>query len=907
MQVIRQRFRFLRKLLDLTIDLVKFLCAPAALFLAVLAVLKYNKTFENLPSWVVGLAFFAAFMVAAVLFYATKWNEISTVFFKLKRYLYTAFAPKLVGRLYKHNILSRLVINKALLSHYRVNLAGQDKTISEIVAALQNASHSKRFFIEGVSGSGKTSLFFFIVDKLLRNKNTAHLAKNILYFDFSLSEQVQLDFIEACQDGAIDDSIVFIDNFHRTKPTHLSQITNLTIEGVQASSDFGLIILSQPHDYIVTSPASDMRIIQSIREDNGHFLLTRHYDGLIHSQEMGAFVDQARRVYGIGRTSETYPLMSLHFSRVFAMTSAKSEGTLHSLVAVGEKVKSNQHLSQDEQLLVQAIGVMSGLSIHMGLFRKEDYEQTFKKLLTVNIWPLSPTRRRVLKVLKSLSRAGVVIEAVLEKRVFLFHELLAKKYREHFHGTPLFDQAFLEATETVLSHKWVRRDALIRWLYAVEKNDATFMKSGFHSALCSGAFKLMLENLKRTSNLLPTSTSEHSYQWGILAEKTGDFTEAREQLRAADGSEKLSDHQEAKVSLALIEASHDANSMTILKDVLDKNIRNDINLTARYWIAHLKSHLGHFDLDALELLADDVNKNWSDLMRWNEYDSIHLARRVYFDWLRFYYLRGQGDVETYDTIISHPLLDRLKESHVQHNAFIHKFAYAHFLHYEMLFSLGVLDTAVAPPENLPDMPSEWRSIDELLAKAEDYYEKAVNEFKVFGDKCVDYIRPRMVELKMYRPDFDSQQILAELNEYHRFLEEAGFDDMMGYGHTYSFKLHFLNAHKALLEGTTHSRSPLDEFDEYMKQAYHHLDEAERWYDQTSNGYGKATILLFRGITSMLEAHPKEDATHFDNLKGICSELSISRHVRTVESIHAQAGISPGKLVNAVRYFPVVHQ
>jgi len=907
MQAVKQRFRFLRKLLDMTIDVSKMLCLPLAISITTVTLLVKIETFQNWPFWLKVLIVVAGLPVALILFYATKWKEITSVFFRFKRLLYTTFAPKLLGSLYKHNLLSRLVINKAFLSQYRVALEGQNKAITGIIATLQERDHPKRFFVEGASGSGKTSLFFFIVDKLLRNKNTAYLTRRILYFDFSLSEEVQLDFIRACQNGAIDDSIVFIDNFHRLKPAHLPQVTSLAIESARASSDYGFIILSQPHDYMVTSPTGDMRIIQSIKEDNGHFILTRHYDSLFHSKDMGAFVEQARRVYGIDRESSAYPLMSLYFSRVFAMTTERAKAILQEIVAVGEKASAPARLSNDERLLIQALGVMSGLSVHIGFFRKTDYEQTFKKLLPVGLWPLSFERGRVTRILKRLARAGVVIEAVLEKRVFLFHELLAKQYREHFYGNALFDQAFAEATETILSRDWIQRDALIKWLYAVERSDEGLAQRDFHSALCSGAFKLMLDNLKRTAGLVPSMMRNQSYQLGILAEKTGDFPEARRQLKAATDAVGLSEYQKAKVDLALIEASHDSISMTILDNMLSKDIRYDINLTARYWISHLKSHLGIFDLEELESLADQIDDNWSDLMNWNEYDTVHLARRVYFDWLRFYYLRGQGDMETFSRIISHPLLDRLKESHVQNAAFLYKFAYAHFIHYEMLFSFAVLGKIMDYPQNFPGMPSELKSKEELMEKAEEYYKMAVNEFEVFGDKIVDYIRPRMLELKMCRMGYDRDKLLTELNKYQAFLERAGFHDMMGYGHTYLFKLHFLNAYRAMREGADHSARPLKESDGYIKQAFYHLDVAEQWYDRTHNGYGKATILLFRGILALFDAQPLEEVLYFEQLKALCGELNILRPLRALKKISTQAGITPDELVDSVRFFPIVHQ
>jgi len=447
---------------------------------------------------------------------------------------------------------------------------------------------------------------------------------------------------------------------------------------------------------------------------------------------------------------------------------------------------------------------------------------------------------------------------------------------------------------TCALHETARgRNTVLAWLYAVEGEHTDEAKELYEHALLSGSFQTMLSALERNSHQ-PALV-------GQLLEKVGRFDEARTALRSLqDTTQPTQEHQFATIDL--VESEHGPESRAQLTRIVKAPTSRLLELTARYWLIHLSMHDGRFEWDPLRHIVDDVAEHTSKAQT-HPYRWLHLARRVYYDLLRLYYLRGTGDHEEWDWVIAHPLGQSLRAEHVQDSAFRHKFLDAHLAHYEHLFSIGVL--AEEPATSLSSQ-RDGATVDtqQLITTARESYSRAVEEFEIFGDKTAEYIRGRQLELAMATDEPDLRAVATGLHRYERFVRNAGFLDMVGYVEAYRAKLHVRRAFENMLRTGGDEQVRAD-----LRRASRELLSAEKRHRTCANEYGRQRCTLLALLVDHLlgEMSAVDMPTALQDCRADAIRSGYHREVRMITHLLDAGGISPADVLGIARFYPVVHQ
>jgi hypothetical protein len=895
---------FLRRTIDSVVDQIAWL-GLIAVFGTSIAMASAETITSNRFNVGRGLLITIAIAVAI----AAIWKGRGTVrwvtsgAFLAKRYFYRRLRAQtpLGGRAIV-TPLAGAVISEHFTS-IRFNRRDQAAVADRLVQAIK--AGTKLAFIEGVSGAGKTAAALITVDKLLTSGDAeiSDIARRVLYYDLAASPDSIKSFIDKCNSGLLHDACVIVDNFHRIEPERLEAFSETIETGLPQCRV--LLVLTQPLQFVTLSPSANIDAF-NIAEKSGAWLTLVPPQSLeIHrifpNSACCDSISDALDNLGVPRDDAFRWVAHASLERVFQF--ARHEGEQALLDLIGAKLSPD---SERSRLLLRLIAAISALSIHRGVFSAEDLDAAFGALAPSG-WQLNGARQRLRAEFQRLRRNGFILEAVGRRRIFVFHQTLAEHFKDHFIAEETFREAF-EAVGVVLKTRaWVRDVPLMAWLYAIELNDAAGAHRSFASALCSGAYAMMRRALLR--NMYEPAISTLTYEQGVLAEKVGEWTEARSALRNFVSTVEGDDNARAKAIIALIEAEHGPNSRSELREIANSTaVSHFLRLSARYWVLHLDAHEGAFDAAGLDDVLNALEKSRADLASAHGYDFLHLARRVFFDRVRYHYLIGNCSGRVISELDQRPMSAFLATHHVAFNAYREKFILGHSIHYDYVFQLGVL--GIRPAIDNAILPSDAGSdIESMISAAIGYYESSMARFSVFGDKTKEYIKPRLLEVKMMQHGADLERLLPDLNAYNIAVQESGLADLAPYPYVYLFKLHFKMAFEALLMSTYHADNAVGTkfFDAEFERARASLAKADALFSVSRNVYGKAMCRMFWIAVTALEQRDFEQCR--ERLAALGVEAQERGYERILAVVRYLEGNKPTAhdLIRIVTYFPLVHQ
>lgn len=270
--------------------------------------------------------------------------------------------------------------------------------------------------------------------------------------------------------------------------------------------------------------------------------------------------------------------------------------------------------------------------------------------------------------------------------------------------------------------------------------------------------------------------------------------------------------------------------------------------------------------------------------------------------VRFYYLLGIRNKEKFEELLYHYLTNLLKKHHVGYTAYFHKFLEAHFLHYDILFEVGILGYSSFSVDSISSFQGAADPEEEIIEAALDKYQKSILEFDILGDKTVKYVEARVLELELAQRNISFDYLKIKLHAYSRFIIDSGFVDMRGYSEAYFFKYYYLKGLMKLQNGQ------VSDYDHYFELALQSLQNALEFHGKTGNQYGKQRCNL---LLSLVKHQQRKDwgelSRKLTALKLECSKLGFHREETLIEYVIANNGLSMDNLLRIVRYYPIVHQ
>ena len=725
-------------------------------------------------------------------------------------------------------ILIRLPLRRMQLTHLT-----QEKAVKGVIDSLRTGVLRPLFLIEGASGAGKTSLVPLLMDAIIRSPQLAPLARKVFYFDFGAEEELQDRFLSEYSTLRFEGSLVVVDNFHRLSPSRLRQFTRSVVDCQKGCMERALIVLTQPLARMLTGPEGNIRLLVQVRASGRYIHLAKpsvddFIDGLTEATRHRLSALAAGR-------SVAESIVNLHYARLLTLARSRHDAPVEEVLRIEERASlpsvSSTPLDDD---LLEILGMITGLSMHRGLFSKEDFRRACFRL--GGSWAITRWLFyfRCLRLLRRLTRSGFVLTALMSHRIFVFHELLAIHYKERYQDVPLFEHAFRTSMSGLMERTTSNTSPVLRWLYAVELLDLNSIHRGFGAALLHGSFLSLLTALERNVNSV--HRDEFSYELGLLCEKVGRFSEARELLSNAINA--MPDEDRARrAQILLIEAEHGPDASSVVGRLSRVSDSRLTTLLAEYWSIHLDAHLGIFRLPELIEVGDEVCVARDVVLGDDPYLALHLARRIYFDMFRFYYLIGTRREASWRSLKDHALCQLLKTRHPEFTAFETKFVKAHRVHYDLLFEVGALCRIPEENEVASSEGVAVSNLGELVRVAGDLYAKAIEEFDIFGDKTVGYIYSRQADVEMAREECDWRSVRLKLARYESFLGLARFDDMEGFLCAYFGKFHILRAFHSLAASSTANPAG-EEFDSEILQAQAALAKGRRIHSAHQNRYGE---------------------------------------------------------------------
>lgn len=934
-----KRLSYLHRKLDNTIEFARYrLFMPLALAVVVsgslFAVARLSFPL-NPPFWIITLLALALLIGWFLVKGEELYRQTSEITYGLKRKIYRALRGQiLLGGARKATSLARHVISEHFV-FLRPDRYDQREIVSKIVNTLRTDENQDIFFIEAESGLGKTATSFLLIDRLLTDPSLSPLVDKVMYFDLAANPNAAKDLVNFCSASSDNNAFIIVDNFHRVPPHGLKELTNTLVDRIHGRAWRLVLLLTQPKDFITSGPAMDVAAMDAVIRRGTYYYLSRHTSNEIHQvftpsrdtlQEWNSIEkildgfsldddDPLRWVIhaNMNRLATLGRPLRLDFaSRLFSLSSGEA----------GLSVSNEYPGKQGEEKLLKVVAAITALSIHRGVFSRKDISDALAKIASARVRWLSPRWWALLRVFRKFHRQGFVIEAVTSSRFFVFHETMARHFKDSFFfSSTVFRHGFENTCELLSGRSWYDENPLMHWLYAVERGDNLKATSSFAKAMCSGAFSLMLGVLDRN---IP-AFSEHEggkflneeieYERGVLLERVGRFEEARSQLRRVvsniDPTGLKSDF-EAWVSINSVESDHGPDAITIMEGIVEsKNVSDLAKCCARYWLIHMGAHRGTFDESGLDEILDYLTKNGTRFEKLSPYAFLHLARRAYFDRIRFFYLTGSGDLATLRHLDNHPIARLLRSKLAEFDAFHTKFISAHCLHYEALFSLGIfgympdgLSTVFRETEPFP------QRINDFVPLVKAAYDKAIEQFNIFGDKTAKYIVARQIEVELATLPPDDVSMLGKLLKYKDFIDSTRLLDLAPYPHIYFFKYHYRRSldslHGAVCDANT--VKSINEHDHHEKLAKQALTEALAGFQREKNEFGIATCKLFEAVLEM--GHQGDMSLVSDALweqRKNCLGHGYKRHVRILDHLLSCNALTRAEMGRIVSFFPFVHQ
>lgn len=860
----------------------------------------------SLP-WPATLLLIAAVALSGVLWGSSSAvNEASKRTFRLQRLIYRYFRSGMpLGGATSVSVRAKLVISQHFTS-IRFRRNDQHRIADKIVAGIRN--RSKLFAIEGPSGVGKTSAAIVVLDRIITDTEVSEHAMRILYCDLAASPDGMRDLLGYGNAGLLESTFLILDNFHRIAPERLRDFSEFLRNGDPPCR--ALLLLTQPQEFMAFCPPKNIDALRRA-EDRGTLYRMPAPQPLEIQQTFSASKNHdqmARALDKLGVAYEAPTRWVAHVSMERAYQMALDDGSQIVQDLLLAPVNDGD-ISNLPGSLLRVIAAISALALHRGVFTQKELDACFRRLAP-NGYFLNSSLRHLRSDFKRLKRAGFVLEAIGRRRVYVFHQTLAEHFRDRFRNSKEFSDAFGLAGAEIRTMAWVTNDPLMRWLFAVELSDTGSIRAGFPAAMMSGAFGQMRRTFDR--NAPSDMDFSMNYVRGILAEKVGAWTEARYWLRIAASQPNGADANDlAKARLAEIEAAHGNDVRHELEAICqDSRVGALSRLSARYWLLHMDAHHGRFDIDNMRTVVHEIEDGLLAFEAEDPYQLLHLARRAYFDLVRFHYLAGTTDDDFLVRHSSRGIARYLSRNLVTFEAYCEKFLFGHRIHYDHVFQLRVLKQRPVLTGVSDSLPAEAdNDLPALVSAAIEHYKLSAKMFSVFGDKTAEYIAPRIYELDLMRDDADLDKLLPQLNDYKKFIDGSGLAELQPYPDVYYFKFHLKRAQQLLLRIRTFDDGSLAsaEHDVEMRRACDALERARLGFESAGNQYGSCMCRLYGGTLARLRPDAEGAARgEIGSVRATAEQFGYQRILSVLKRLDDRP-LTPGDVYDAILYFPFVHQ
>jgi len=802
---------------------------------------------------------------------------------------------------------------RAVASEFRRHLlpySRQGSVVSKIYANILNSTEGTCFdVIVGPSGTGKTRAAVLLLESLVRDRLLCRLADRSFYYDFSVEDRIQDDFLHQLGGSAHADGLVILDNFHLARPDTLEAVTIWLIDALRKPSERHFLLLAQPGPAWRLNPGMAVKILQVASQLGALHCLENGLDAEA-LDSLGLDETARQRLSTLRRYSSDKLASIAEVQSISPTVQTSSIGGIATSEVLAYLFDDKVGTQGDDRVpeLSKVIGITAALAYNRGTFSPHEFRICF--LAISNETGIAKLRAliRARRILKGLARQGIMPRTSLPKQPYVFHEKLVEQFRDRLGAIDKgFEAAFRAALLWRLDVSQADLRPQFRWLSAVELRDTNAMRDQFDAAVADGGLSVMERRLK--AHLDCATSLEAKFQYGFILDKMGRFAKAREALRYVSEASRGSDLA-VKCQLALIEAEHGPDAFESTAEI-QSNEDPKLALSGSYWSLHIAAHAGRFDAQGLFDLADQFVTAFQPSDVLGDYALSTLASRLLFDGCRHLYLqRPQSMAEGLKRWSDHKITSIVRATDPCFQANSTLYFRAHWRSHVQLSSQAVMGRYVAHPREA-STPLTERDVSRLRVLAEAEYREAAEQFSTFGNREALYLKGDLVNCRIQDDACDPKAVQPQLAEYESFIQQTGFEDLASYPEVLKLRLN-IRSWLLALSASTSNDLWIGTADDRLAAAKANLKQIKAYDEKCANQYGLWRADLYAVLINLLgdsvaHEHRRQSCAELQALAERAEAAGYFGDARFAAHLGAINDLTIGVVIRALLFHPFVHQ
>lgn len=793
---------------------------------------------------------------------------------------------------YRHFWIPKVI--KLFYSYHRLVLNKQQKITDDILnnLAKEDKSQNKNvFWILGEGFSGKTSCILNLLSDMITKeqyyKLFSKLDGHIEYFDLARDDSSIESISQSYKRGQYRKSLLILDNIHKITQDKGIRIVNDIARDMHS---FALIIIMRPlEDFIIQKETlADFNTTINEVGYRPYYLNQIQYECDI-KQQFEEFIE-VHHLNGFNNNGA----MFFHFVKL-CIKSKEMPETVRIVTAF-----LNGEQQEPFSLLIKYI-VTSSLftgSFHITFIKKE-----LKKKYSVT---------KIKRAIWDLYQIGFLNSYPNETdSYYFFNEELAKFYFSETYL--LYKESYCQIIKNLYTHYKKMDHFYLAYLYSIFLPECNLNKILFEKTAINANYKTLLREVKYLLEIEPSIHEKHYKEIGVLYDRCGELYKAlQEYIKYYDKSCEV---DKVDAFFKIVEMDHSyywnhidmATNYMLCQDDYDR-------LLAKYWAVHMNMHCGKFQFDEMISLINEVERTAKQLIILHPYDSLHLVRRIFFDFFRLYHIQYISDYQKLSALGCKKIISTLKGNLEEYPAYYNKFVYGHYLLYDILFRLGIWGEYISENEYSTIFGNstfikyeDTKKIKKVIDAALYAYKKAYDFLYKIGDKTYYFVNCRYMEALTARGEYEKPKEFY--SDFKTFAQNERVVYYQACAEIYLFKLEFIH----LLDPTILS-APSNVYEKQLKETEKHLLNAVKYYQEADsnpkNQYAEAMLdlydILFRFFT--IEKNTKFLKTNLYTLKEKCDKLCYYRELQIINYIESKDfKLLPNELKSIISYYPIVAQ
>lgn len=785
----------------------------------------------------------------------------------------------------KHG-LGRTIGNKSINSFYHITYkpSPEQKAISNRVYEIlaDKEKENKILWIQGDSFSGKTMTISHILINLISQKSKYEVFKmydnRIIYLD--LFNDDFRKFINQYENLTFENSILFIDNSYVLSEFDLHKLINTISCSVSPRIIF---ICLREFDEISNDPYCIKDLDEKIKLVGEYFHLPPIRDDIVMGMNSG-----------IQNHSRFFSQMDQSTQFHYVNMCEKDMGNNSKIFA--DIVRFLDGEIQENNFNHKIIFMLSCLCIFTGGFLK-------KQLLDF----IPGIRNRVLLdiILSELHSCGFIARSPYGfGEIYIFNSHVAKFYfKLGYTATYYKDIAYDIITQ---QYKYnLSRNTHIAFLYGcLLKNNSTEQSKLFDSIAINTNFRVLLNELNYVVSIERVTGLVYKREIGILCDRTGEFRKSRKEFKSLINEALTQNNFDLALEsfYRLVQIDH-----TEYRNYYKLKEHNPsvpfIKLQKQYWKLHIDMHRGLFSFSGFLNLIEDTKSICNCIC----YDNLHLARRIYFDTYRLYFLDGTNNTKKLLKIrengreIEKYLRDNLEEFNLYHKKFTTLFLLCNEILYNLALDNSIVDSEVFELY-IKDLGLEYEEmscIKTVLQKTIQLCKELEEGFDKIGDKTFNFIRYYRTELLIIQNDPSVKSLIKQYREF-------GSDEI-----EYRLYAEFIELKHLISQLISVERISEDSDKEYnnLKSEINiQLDVIKRFFSGSyRNEYALMRYWIYQLLVSIIE-EKTIPCELFTSALQLAERNKYNRELKLLNKIKQfKFGVPFGWCRNILLYYPIVTQ